>query len=98
VLALTHIFEQRVDRQFTAERDEPGLPPTVKRVLSVLLKDEAAHLEWIAGWLAAHPDGERLVERYRSIDERVYRELLPYRDRIWDIPGLGEEMLTCVPA
>jgi hypothetical protein len=98
VLALTHIFEQRVDRQFTAERDQPGVQAAVKRVLSVLLKDEAAHLDWIARWMAAHLDGERLLERYRSIDERVYRELLPYRDRIWDIPGLGEEMMTCAPA
>jgi len=95
VLGLTHIFEQRVDRQFTEELAEPGLPAAIRRVFAALLKDEAAHLEWIAVWLAGHPDGQRVLDRYRAIDERVYRQLLPYRDRIWDISGLGEELITC---
>jgi hypothetical protein len=95
VLGLTHIFEQRVHRQFSEEIADPDLPAAVRRTLNALVRDEAGHLEWVGRWLAAHPDGEHILERYRAIDEKVYRALLPYRDRIWDISGLGEETTAC---
>jgi hypothetical protein len=95
VLGLTHIFEHRVHRQFTEELEEPGLPTPMRRTLAALLRDEAGHLEWIGEWLSAHPEGERVLERYRAADERLYVRLLPYRDRIWEIAGLGEEIAVC---
>jgi hypothetical protein len=88
VLALTHVFEQRVDQQFTADVADPDVPLAARRTFRLMLRDEQAHLEWVAGWLAAHPGTGILLERYRLADERVYRMLLPYKDRVWDIPGI----------
>ena len=88
VLALTQVFERRVDQQFTADVADPDMPLAARRTFRLMLRDEQAHLEWVAEWLAAHPGTGTLLERYRLADERVYRMLLPYKDRVWDIPGL----------
>src|SRR4051794_9208705 len=45
VLGLTHIFEQRVHRQFSEEAADPDLPAAVRRTLHALIRDELAHLE-----------------------------------------------------
>jgi hypothetical protein len=92
VLALTHVFEHRVDRHFTSELTQPGLPAAVRRTLSVLIREEQGHLDWIGRWLAARPESEAILERYHKADERVARRLAPYRDRLWDVAGLGEEL------
>ena len=92
VLALTHVFEQRVDRHFTGELRRPGLPDAVRRTLGILLRDEQDHLDWIARWLAARPQSEAILDRYRRADERVVQRLTPYGERLWDISGLGEEL------
>lgn len=92
VLALTHVFEHRVDRHFTSELTQPGLPAAVRRTLSVLIREEQGHLDWIGRWLAARPESEAILERYRKADERVARRLAPYRERLWDVAGLGEEL------
>ena len=97
VLGLTHIFEQRVHRQFSEELEQPDLPAALRRTFIILLRDEQGHLDWVARWLSTQPDGERAIQRYRDIDERVYQQLLPFRERIWDIRGLGEEIDACVP-
>jgi hypothetical protein len=95
VLALTHIFEQRVHRQFTAEAADPDAPAAMIRTLHALLRDETAHLDWVRLWLEAQPGADEILDRYRAVDDEVYRALLPFRERIWDIPGLGEEMIPC---
>jgi bacterioferritin (cytochrome b1) len=95
VLGLTHIFEQRVHRQFSEELADPDLPAAVRRTFNALMKDEEGHLAWVAQWLSTQPDGEAILERYRAIDEQVYQALRPYRDCIWNISGLGEEMHAC---
>ena len=92
VLALTHVFEHRVDRHFTSELTQPGLPAAVRRTLSVLIREEQGHLDWIGRWLAMRPESEAILERYRKADERVARRLAPYRERLWDVAGLGEEL------
>jgi tRNA isopentenyl-2-thiomethyl-A-37 hydroxylase MiaE len=92
VLALTHIFECRVHQHFSAELRRPGLPDPVRRTLSILLRDEADHLDWIARWLATQAGVEDTLRRYRIADERVVRRLEPYGDRLWDIRGLGDEL------
>ena len=92
VLALTHVFEQRVDRHFTDELQRPGLPDVVRRTFKVLLKDEQNHLDWVAQWLSPLPDAEATLDRYRRADERVLKRLTPYRERLWDVSGLGEEL------
>ena len=92
VLALTHVFEHRVDRHFTSELTQPGLPAAVRRTLSVLIREEQGHLDWIGRWLKARPGAEPALRRYHEADERVYQQLMPYGERVWDIPGLGEEL------
>jgi len=92
VLALTHIFEQRVDREFRRELQDRDLPPAAARTFRALLADEQEHLDWIARWLADRPQGQEMLERYRCIDEQVYEQVRPYLDRIYDIPGLGREI------
>jgi hypothetical protein len=42
-------------------------------------------------WLAKRPEGTELLKRFGRIDEEVYAALEPFEERIWDIPGLGEE-------
>jgi hypothetical protein len=90
-LALTHIFEHRVHHHFTDELSRRGLPEPARRTFRALLRDEQAHLDWICGWLAEQPSGGAILDRYRSADERVVQRLTPYRERLWDVEGLGEE-------
>jgi hypothetical protein len=92
VLALTHVFEHRVDRRFREALERPGLPDPVRRTLRRLLRDERRHLDWVAEWLRAHPEGAALLRRFYEIDEAVYRLLAPYAERIWEVPGLGVEL------
>jgi rubrerythrin len=92
VLALTHVFEHRVDRHFTSELVQPGLPAAVRHTLSVLIRDEQAHLDWIGRWLAERPESEVILAGYRRADASVARRLAPYRERLWDVAGLGEEL------
>jgi hypothetical protein len=92
VLALTHVFEHRVDRHFTSELTQPGLPAAVRHTFRVLIRDEQGHLDWIGRWLAARPESEAILAGYRRADERVARRLAPYRERLWDVAGLGEEL------
>ena len=92
VLALTHVFEHRVHRHFSDELRRPGLPDPVRRTFSILLRDEAGHLEWIARWLATQYGVQETLRRYRMVDERVARRLESYRERLWDIGGLGVEL------
>jgi hypothetical protein len=94
ILALTHIFEQRVHSRFTEESKQPGVPQVVLRTYSAMLRDEQGHLDWVSRWLAGCDDAAKHLERYRLADERVYRRLAPYANRIWDIPGLGEEIIS----
>jgi len=93
VLALTHIFEHSVHRHFTDERDRPDVPIAVRVTFNTLLRDEQDHLAWICDWLSAEPDGAAILNRYRSADARVVERLSPYRERLWDVDGLGEELI-----
>jgi len=92
VLAMTHVFEQRVHQRFTDELGQPELPAPARRTFATLLRDEEAHLDWIGRWLGARSSAVPALRRYREADERVYQQLMPYGDRAWDIPGLGEEL------
>ena len=96
VLALTHVFERRVDREFSEQLGDPELPEAVHRTFRALLRDEQRHLDWIALWLRERPEHQPLVDRYSAIDARVASTLRPYRDCLWNIPGLGEELTAPV--
>jgi len=90
-LALTHVFEKRVWRQFHRDLADGELPRQVTACLRTMLDDERQHLDWIRQWLAGLPEGEDLLGHFARIDDLVYAFLEPFEDRLWDLPGLGEE-------
>lgn len=92
VLALTHAFEERVWRQFELELRDERTPTVMCSVIERLHLDESGHLNWVARYLADQQDGERLIAAYRRVDEQVYAELMPFEQRLWDVPGLGVEL------
>jgi hypothetical protein len=92
VLALTHVFERRVDIEFAEQVREGDFPAPALRTFKALLLDEQRHLSWIAKWLTRQPDAGPLIERYTEIDRTVSTRLRRFRDRLWEIPGLGEEL------
>ncbi len=94
VLALTHVFEQRVDKQFRIELETTDLPPAAARTYRALIEDEQDHLDWVGRWLERQPDGPALIERYRIIDARVYSEIRESLSAVWEIPGLGRELAS----
>ena len=91
LLALTHVFEHRVEQAFTDELSGFGVPEPIRRAFAVMLHDERHHLHWIGQWLASQPHARVVLDRYRTADERVIRRLMPFRERLWDVSGLGEE-------
>ena len=92
VLALTHVFEQRVERQFTHELSSSEWPAPIRRAFAVMLHDEGHHLRWIREWFAGQPPhAAAVLDRYRDADERVVRRLMPFHERLWEVSGLGEE-------
>jgi hypothetical protein len=92
VLALTHVFERRVDAEFGEQLGDRTLPDPVLQTFRALLRDEQRHLGWIAEWLQERPELRRLVDRYGEADVVVAGRLRPFRDRLWDVPGLGGEL------
>ena len=93
VLALTHVFEHRVHRHFSDELNHPGVPEEVRRTFRAMLRDEQGHLDWIAVWLSRRPEADVILKRYRQADERVVDRLMPYANRLWQVDGLGEELI-----
>jgi hypothetical protein len=47
VLAITHVFERRVARQYGRHRRMPGLEPAIAQTLDRILHDERGHLRWV---------------------------------------------------
>lgn len=92
VLALTHVFERRVWRQFQRELAHPAWPEVVRSTFDRLLEDERRHLDWIERWLAGVSGSAMLLDRFTEIDRQVYERLSPYEDCLWEIPGLGSEL------
>ena len=91
VLALTNVFEHRVHAHFTGELADPEWPEAARRTFRAMLRDERRHLDWVGKWLATQPQAASVLTRIRQADERIVAELTPYRDRLWDVPGLGDE-------
>ena len=54
-----------------------------------MIEDEKDHLGWVAAWLRDQPGADEELERYRRIDETVFRELRTCEECLWKIPGLG---------
>jgi hypothetical protein len=94
VLAFSQIFERRVHKRFTAELHQSDLPAPARRAFEIMIGDEYDHLEWVLHWLRTQADSEAVLQKYQSIDLAVYHEVLPYENRLWEMTGLGEELLS----
>jgi len=92
VLALTHVFERRVDIEFAEQVRTGNFPEAALRTFTALLHDEQRHLSWIGNWLAQREDLLAVVNWYTEVDRVVSARLRPFRDRLWDVSGLGEEL------
>ena len=82
VLAITHVFERRVARQYGRHRRMPLLEPAIAQTLDRILADERRHLHWVGRALKdfepelGRPAIDAALARCRAADERVYGELL----------------------
>lgn len=89
VLCFTQIFERRVHKRFIAEASDPATLEPARRAFLRMIEDEKDHLAWVARWLKTQPGSTAILARFEAADLAVEKELLPYEDRIHDIPGLG---------
>jgi hypothetical protein len=82
VLAITHVFERRVARQYGRHRRMPQLEPAIARTLDDILQDERWHLRWVRRALDGfEPEfGREAIDaalaRCRAADEAVYGALI----------------------
>jgi acyl carrier protein len=87
VLALTQVFEKRVLSHFKAHLRQPETHPVVAATLEQMISDEAGHIGWVKRRLdrCARERDEGAVRAtlrwFATIDQRVYTDLLEYRDR-----------------
>ncbi len=92
VLALTHVFERRVMRQYARHLRDPGLDPRIERVLREILVDERRHVAWVGraldGLRDRHGDDvATTLARYEAADAEVHaRAIAEFRDRLPAVP------------
>ena len=83
-LALTQVFERRVQLVYQAHARKPGTHWRVVAVLNELLEDEKHHLQWVRRWLDRQTgDVAGTLRRYQAADRvisaRLSAELLGAR-------------------
>jgi rubrerythrin len=98
VLCFTQIFERRVHRRFHEELRDPEMPAVARAAFARMMEDEKDHLAWVAEWLRSQPGARECLRIYEELDEAVLRQLLPFAENLWAIPGLGWEALDLEPA
>ena len=82
VLAITHIFEQRVIKQYATHSKELALRPEVKETLYKIMDDEKWHIQWVREALAGMEQkyGKEMIDdtigRFREADAQVYEKTL----------------------
>jgi hypothetical protein len=82
VLAITHVFERRVARQYGRHRRMPLLEPAIAQTLDRILHDERWHLRWVRRALEdLEPEFGRAaidaaLARCRAADETAYGALV----------------------
>jgi acyl carrier protein len=87
VLALTQVFERRVIRHFRAHLRWPNTHPAVAETLQRMIDDEVGHIAWVKDRLDRHAaekgDGvvAETMRRFAEVDQRVYEQVLSYRER-----------------
>jgi hypothetical protein len=91
VLAFTQVFERRVDQRFRQECRNPNIPLVVRSAYAQMIADERDHLAWVAEWLANHAGAAESLQRFEVADRRVFAELQPFEQCMWQISDLGSE-------
>jgi hypothetical protein len=90
VLAFTQVFERRVHKRFNDELTAVDLPAAARVTFETMIADEKDHLAWVHAWLKTQPEARSLLEHYRTLDEEIYRSLLPYEACLWQLE-IGNE-------
>ena len=82
VLALTHLFERRVMRQYAAHARRPALAAPVASTLALIMEDERWHVRWVGDALermkpelGAHAV-ESALRRFERADADVHDDAL----------------------
>ena len=91
VLCFTQIFERRVHRRFHEESRDPGTPEVARAAYARMIEDEKDHLAWVAEWLRTQAAAPAGLRRYEEKDLAVFHRLRPFEQRLWAVPGLGQE-------
>lgn len=82
VLALTHVFERRVIRQYALHSRVPALAAPIRATLDLIREDEKRHLRWIRRALGAMTPRygseavNRALDRFTAADAEVWRSTL----------------------
>jgi rubrerythrin len=95
LLALTIVVEERSLARYREHAARPDVDDATLKVLQAVSADEEWHLAWMEEKLATmtaqdRPVAERTrlsMERYRQIEEEVYRELLAREREVFDGNG-----------
>jgi tRNA isopentenyl-2-thiomethyl-A-37 hydroxylase MiaE len=80
-LCILHVYEKRVPWHFGVEKEASFLSNKTKQVYQFLIKDEQKHLSSIRGYLLKQGDQnyiQRTFEKYKLIENQVYKNLLEY--------------------
>lgn len=92
ILAITQVFECRVIGQYARHRQLPALESEISDTITRIMIDERWHIRWVRNALKTLETEfgatmiETTLQRYRSADEAVYRELVAEQgDRLQDL-------------
>lgn len=92
ILALTHVFEKRVIRQYALHSRVPDLNPETKEALGKIMDDEHWHLQWVQEALTRMETEfgkeyiEQTKERFWQADQEVYkRTMQEHEERVRDL-------------
>ncbi len=98
ILALTHVFEKRVIRQYALHSRVPDLNPAISSTLSKIMDDEHWHLSWVHDALVGMEAEfgkeyiEQTVKRFWDADQEVYKRTMnEHEERVRDLGILSPE-------
>ena len=92
ILAITHVFEKRVIRQYALHSRAPELRPEIKDTLNRIMDDEKWHLSWVhdaLGRMETEFGKEYIaqtIQRFWDADQEVYkRTMTEHEERVRDL-------------
>lgn len=98
ILALTHVFEKRVIRQYALHSRVPELHPEISGTLSKIMDDEKWHLSWVHEALTKmEPEFgkeyiDQTIKKFWDADQEVYnRTMKEHEERVRDLGILTPE-------